>query len=222
MTRGKFITLEGGEGAGKSTQAKLLAARLIADGLAAVVTREPGGSAFAEQVRSFLLSADTAAHTPLSEALMFSAARADHLETLIRPALASGQWVICDRFTDSTRAYQGAAGGLSADVLRTLEHVVVGTDRPQLTIVLDLDAKVGLSRANQRRGAQTPGAFLAVDSYEGRTVAFHQRLRQGFLDIAAAEPNRVVVVQALQNQLLIADQIWDHVRERLLVGIGNS
>ncbi len=216
MTRGNFITFEGGEGAGKSTQARLLAERLKAKGLTAVLTREPGGSAFAEQVRDFILSSATAAHTPLSEALMFSAARADHLEALIRPALARGDWVISDRFIDSTRAYQGAAGGLPLDSIRMLEQLVIGTDTPHLTIVLDLDASAGLLRANHRRGEPTSGPDVAVDAYEGRTLAFHQRLRQGFLDIAKAEPQRVAVVDGLQTPQAIADQVWAHVSRRLL------
>jgi dTMP kinase len=216
MTRGKFITFEGGEGAGKSTQARLLADRLRAKGLTAVLTREPGGSAFAEQVRDFILSRATAAHTPLSEALMFSAARADHLDALIRPALTRGDWVISDRFTDSTRAYQGAAGGLAVETVLKLEHLVVGTDAPHLTIVLDLDASAGLARADQRRGAQSSGAAIAVDAYEGRTLAFHKRLRQGFLDLAKAEPERVAVVDGMLAPQAIADLVWAHVSQRLL------
>jgi dTMP kinase len=214
MVAGKFITFEGGEGAGKSTQAKLLSERLQVAGVATVLTREPGGTPFAEQVRAFLLSGETAAHTPLSEALMFSAARADHLATLIRPALARGRWVISDRFIDSTRAYQGAAGGLAADAVRQLEALVVAGDIPDLTIVLDLDVAAGLGRATRRRGATTVGG--AVDAYEGRTVAFHRQLRQGFLDIARAEPRRVVVIDGQQTPDWIADQVWTAVAERLL------
>jgi dTMP kinase len=215
MTKGRFITFEGGEGAGKSTQAKLLAERLTARGIKTVTTREPGGSPFGEQVRAFILSPDTAPHTPLSEACLFSAARADHLEQVIRPALARGDWVISDRFTDSTRAYQGAAGGLAPETIFALERLVLADTRIDLTLVLDLDAKAGLTRATTRRTAQSPGQFIAVDTFEARTLAFHERLRAGFLAIAKAEPQRVVVIDGQQNPLRIADQVWAVVEERL-------
>jgi dTMP kinase len=215
MIRGKFITFEGGEGAGKSTQAKFLAERLTGCGLEPVLTREPGGSVFGEQVRAFILSPETAAHTPLAEACLFSAARADHLEQLIRPALARRAWVICDRFTDSTRAYQGAAGGLSATDILTLEGLVLGATSIDLTIVLDLDAKVGLTRAHARRGAQSPGLFVQADTFEARTLAFHEKLRAGFLSIAQAEPHRVVVVDGQQSPLHIAEKVWAAVVDRL-------
>ena len=215
MTIGRFITFEGGEGAGKSTQVRLLAERLTAAGVIAVLTREPGGTPFAEKVRDIVLAPESAPKAPLAEALLFSAARADHLDQLIRPALARGDWVICDRFADSTRAYQGAAGGLSHETIAAIEHLALGDLKPDLTVVLDLDPKIGLARANARRGAQTPGAFIASDTFEGRTLAFHERLRQGFLDIAKAEPQRVAVINAFQNQLTIADAVWAFVVERL-------
>lgn len=215
MTTGRFITFEGGEGAGKSTQVRLLAERLTAAGLATVVTREPGGTPFAEKVRDLILAPESAPKAPLAEALLFSAARADHLDQLIRPALARGDWVISDRFSDSTRAYQGAAGGLAPHTISDIERLALGDTQPHLTLVLDLDPKVGLARANQRRGAHSPGAWVVTDTFEGRDLDFHIRLRQGFLDIARAEPARVAVIDAFQNQLAIADAVWAIVAERL-------
>jgi dTMP kinase len=218
MKVGRFITFEGGEGAGKSTQVRLLAERLAARGVVAVVTREPGGTPFAEKVRDIVLTPDTAPKAPLAEALLFSAARADHVDQLIRPALQRGEWVISDRFADSTRAYQGAGGGLPVATVAEIERIALAGLVPDLTIVLDLDPAVGLARADQRRGAQTPGAFVATDTFEGRRLAFHQRLRQGFLDIAHAEPQRIAVIDAFQNPLTIADAVWRLVDERLGLG----
>ncbi len=218
MTTGRFITFEGGEGAGKSTQVRLLAERLAVGGRSVVVTREPGGTPFAEKVRDIVLAPETAPKAPLAEALLFSAARADHIDQLIKPALARGDWVISDRFSDSTRAYQGAAGGLPAAIIAEIERIALGSLAPDLTIVLDLDPAIGLARANQRRVALTPGAFVTSDTFEGRRLAFHQRLRQGFLDIARAEPGRVAVMDAFQNPLLVADGIWRLVAERLSAG----
>lgn len=215
MARGKFITFEGGEGAGKSTQARFLAERLRAQGIQIVLTREPGGSAFAEQVRELILGPHTANHSALSEALLFCAARADHLERTIRPALEAGQWVICDRFSDSTRVYQGVAGGLPKGVIEALERIVVDDTVPDVTIVLDLPAADGLARAQRRNdGAALAGA--EPDGYEGRPLAYHERLRDGFLMIATAEPERCVVIDALQPQVEVAEQVWGTIDMRLL------
>jgi dTMP kinase len=213
MTAGRFITFEGGEGAGKSTQAKLLADRLLTAGIRSILTREPGGSTFAEQVRDFVLSTTTAGHSPLAEALLFYAARTDHLEKVIRPALALGDWVISDRFSDSTRAYQGAAGGVTPHAVETLDQLVVGANRPDLTIVLDLDPTAGLHRATERRNAGASVA-RAADPFEARTVEFHQRLRRGFLDLATAEPARIVVIDAAREPAVIADAVWTTVATR--------
>jgi dTMP kinase len=210
MRRGRFITFEGGEGAGKSTQAGLLAARLRTLGIEAVVTREPGGTAFAEQVREMILSRTTAPHGPLAEALLFYAARSDHLTTLVLPALARDAWVICDRFSDSTRAYQGAAGGVSSRDIEDLERIVVGTHGPDLTILLDLPAEAGLARASSRRG----DAAAAPDAYETRQLNFHRRLRAGFLGIAAAEPGRVAVLDGARGKDVIAGEIWALIEKR--------
>lgn len=217
MTPGRFITFEGGEGTGKSTQARLLSERLRAQGIDVLLTREPGGSAFAEQIRELLLGGALAEHPPLAEALLFSAARADHLAAAIRPALASGTWVICDRFADSTRVYQGAAGGVAPEALDALEQLVVGGTRPALTAVLDLAPAAGLARAKARRLAgETEGAGGEDDPFERRTLAFHERLRAGFLAIAAAEPERCVVIDADLPVHAISEAIWNEVERRLL------
>lgn len=217
--QGRFITFEGGEGAGKSTQIARLAARLDDIGMRHIQTREPGGCPFAETARSILLDPQAAPKSALAQALLFYAARADHLELTIRPALADGAWVLCDRFSDSTRAYQGAAGGIDPATLAVVDHLVVGDTQPDLTILLDLDPKIGLARAHQRRVATTPGSFIAADTYESRHLDFHQRLRAGFLAIAKAEPDRVVVFDAFQNELMIADKIWHHVCTRLTASL---
>lgn len=188
-----FITLEGGEGAGKSTQAARLAATLRArTGRPVTVTREPGGSPRAEEIRTALLAGAAKPYGPFAEALLFSAARLDHLDRLIRPALARGESVVCDRFIDSTRAYQGAAGGLDPAVLTALERVVVGRTRPDLTLILDLPPETGLARAAARGEAAGEGP----DRFEAEALGFHARLRVAFLEIAKAEPGRCAVIDA--------------------------
>ncbi|WP_036302576.1 dTMP kinase [Methylobacterium sp. 77] len=190
---GAFITFEGGEGAGKSTQIGRLAVRLRgASSIPVVTTREPGGSAKAEAIREALLAGTVKRHGPFAEALLFSAARIDHLDTMIRPALARGETVLCDRFADSTRAYQGAAGGLDPALLSALERVVIGNTRPDLTLILDLDPAIGLGRAKARAGEGGGGA----DRFEAEALGFHTRLREAFLAIAASEPERCVVIDA--------------------------
>ena len=164
MKRARFITFEGGEGAGKSTQAERLAARLRARGIACLVTREPGGSPFAERVRDLLLDPSAAERAPLAEALLFYAARADHLVATIRPALAEGTWVLCDRFSDSTRAYQGAASGVDRELLSRLERMVIGPTRPDLTVILDLDPALGLARAAERLATAKAGKTASGDA----------------------------------------------------------
>lgn len=188
--RGFFITFEGGEGAGKSTQIRLLEQYLRGRGHTVVVTREPGGSAGAEAVRHVLLSGAAEPFGPEMEAVLFAAARLDHVEQLIRPALESGAVVLCDRFIDSTRAYQGTVKGLTKAFLSSLEKAAVGETRPNLTIILDIDAEVGLQRASARRGEGS------IDRFEKDTIAVHQKRRDAFLAIAAAEPNRCVVIDA--------------------------
>jgi dTMP kinase len=207
--KGFFITLEGGEGGGKSTQARLLVQRLAGRGYDTLSTREPGGSPGAEKLREVLLSGAVAPLGPAAEAIVFSAARIDHLEKTIRPALAQGAIVVCDRFADSTRAYQGALGNLDPRLVSALEIVTVGPTRPDLTLVLDLPAEVGLRRAAARRGAG------AADRFETEGLAFHQALRQTFLDIAAAEPGRCVVIDASGTPEAVAAAIWRVVAARL-------
>jgi len=210
MSTGKFITFEGGEGAGKSTQAQRLVLRLEEAGQSTVLTREPGGSEKAEQIREFLLSDKAKDIGPLAEAVLFSAARDDHLEKLIRPALKIGKWVVSDRFADSTRAYQGSAS-LKPELIRTLEDVVIGKTRPDLTIILDLAAEKGLTRATERRGRNGRPA----DGFEARDNDFHQSLRDKFLAIAEAEPERCVVIDADQSEEAIGQAVWAAVEGRL-------
>lgn len=206
---GRFITLEGGEGAGKSVQARRLEARLNGLGIEVVRTREPGGSPYAETLRKLILAGFARRFGPEGEALMFSAARIDHLDATIVPALERGQWVVCDRFADSTRAYQGAAGELPAAYIAELERIVVGAHRPDLTLVLDLPAEAGLARAAARRGEG------GADRFESEGLAFHSVLRQAYLDIAAAEPERCAVIDAARSEDEVEAQIWAEVEGRL-------
>jgi dTMP kinase len=216
LERGMFITLEGGEGAGKSTQARRLADRLQRAGRDVVVTREPGGSPFAERLRATILDGAMPAHGPLTEALLFYAARSDHLVATIRPALERGGIVICDRFSDSTRVYQCHAGGLDLATFETLERLVVGALRPDLTFVLDLPAAEGLQRVRARRAGQgAPSGDDRLDGFERRALAFHEQLRQGFLDIAAADPERCRVVDAMADVETISQHIAGETLARL-------
>ena len=209
QARGRFITLEGGEGVGKSVQAGRLEARLAGLGLQVVRTREPGGSPGAEALREAILTGFAAGFSPGAQALLFAAARIDHLEKTILPALKRGAWVVSDRFADSTRAYQGAAGSLPPEFIATLERLTVGPNRPDLTLILDLAPDIGLERAAERRQA-TP-----ADRFEAEGLAFHETLRRAFLDIAAAEPERCVVVDAGRSEEAVAGAIWSAVEARL-------
>jgi len=206
VAQGRFITFEGGEGAGKSTQVRRLAARLGA-GREVVATREPGGSPGAEAIRALLVQGEADRWSPVTETLLMYAARRDHIERVIAPALERGAWVVCDRFADSTRAYQGAAGGTDPALIRTLETAILGAVRPDLTLVLDLPVAEGLSRAGGRGDAE--GRF------ESKGAAFHERLRQAFLDIAAAEPERCVVIDATRTPDEVEALIWAAVADRL-------
>jgi dTMP kinase len=202
----RFITFEGGEGSGKSTQARLLVERLQAEGIDALLTREPGGSQLGEQIRTLILESAGAPRSVLAETLLFYAARADHLEKLIRPALAGGRWVICDRFSDSTRVYQGVAGGLKSSVFDTLEEMVVFPTTPDLTFVLDIEPATGLKRANER-----PRTQAEPDAFEKRDLAYHQCLREGFRAVAAAHPRRCRLLDATREPQAIAVEIWRNV-----------
>jgi dTMP kinase len=208
--KGRFITFEGGEGVGKSTQLARLAEHLRDCGFEVVTTREPGGTPKAEKLRAFLLSGRAAPLGPLAEAALFSAARAGHVETLIAPALKRGAWVLCDRFADSTRAYQGARGGVDAMTLALLERAAVGDTRPDLTIMLDLPAQDGLTRAATRRNGE------AVDRFESEAPTFHEELRQAFLDIAESEPERCCVIDAGMSIDDVARAVQRVVHDRFL------
>lgn len=199
---GLFITFEGGEGSGKSTQIRRLAARLDAEARPVLVTREPGGTPEAEAVRALLVSGDVARWTAKSEALLNYAAREQHLEQVIRPALAQGRIVLCDRFMDSTRAYQGYAGGCDLGFIDALEKAVVGTTRPNLTLIFDLAPAVGLARAHER------GDAVAEDRYERKGLAFHKKLREGFLDILRRDPKRCRLIDAAQEVDAVAEDVW--------------
>jgi len=188
VTRGCFITFEGGEGAGKSTQIRRLAERLRAEARDVVLTREPGGSPGAESIRELLLNGAVDRWSPLTEALLMNAARRDHIERVIAPALARGAVVLCDRFADSTRAYQGAGGAVDLNVIAELEAAVVGEMRPDLTLIFDLPVAEGLRRALSRNGGE--------ERFEAKGEAFHERLRAAYLDIARSEPDRCVVIDA--------------------------
>ena len=190
MARGFFITFEGGEGAGKSTQIERLAHKLRDKRYPVVVTREPGGSPGAEAIRHVILSGAAEPFGPEMEALLFAAARADHVEQLIRPALRRGKIVLCDRFVDSSRVYQGMAGNVDAGLLAEIERVSVNGVMPDMTLILDIDPKEGLRRAAARRGEDQ------ADRFEKETLAVHKRRRQAFLDIARKEPKRCVVIDA--------------------------
>ncbi|MAG97946.1 MAG: dTMP kinase [Alphaproteobacteria bacterium] len=204
---GRFITLEGGEGTGKSTQSEMLVAALTAQGIEVVASREPGGSPGAEEIRSLLVSGDPGRWDPMSEALLHFAARHDHLERTIRPALDAGRWVVCDRFVDSTLAYQGEGQGLGAEPLKALQHLVIGDFAPDLTLILDLSVEDGLARAAARGGGE--------DRYERMGADFHRRLRQAFLDIASAEPERCAVIDATGDAAAVHAAIMARLAERL-------
>lgn len=207
MTRGIFITFEGGEGAGKSTQIRRLAERLRADGRDVVLTREPGGSPGAESIRELLLNGETDRWSPLTEALLMNAARRDHIERVIAPALARGAVVLCDRFADSTRAYQGAGGQVATAVIAQLETAVVGDMRPDLTLIFDLPVEEGLRRALSRNGGE--------ERFEAKGAAFHERLRAAYLDIARAEPERCAVIDATATLDAVEAAILAAVQPRL-------
>lgn len=212
MATGKFITLEGGEGAGKSTQAQILSGRLRQTSHETLLTREPGGSEKAEEIRKAILEGKAKDYGPFAEALLFSVAREDHLEKTIRPALERGVWVICDRFADSTRAYQGVSG-LRSDVIDVLERLIVADTKPDLTIVLDLPAEDGLQRAAARAAEAGNGA--PPDRYEAMDRAFHEELRHAFLAIAEKAADRCTVVNAQQSESAVAEDIWEAVVRRL-------
>ena len=209
MGRGRFITLEGGEGAGKTTQVALLQAALRGAGIDALATREPGGAPGAEAIRPLLVQGAPGRWDALGEALLHYAARRDHLVTTVRPALQAGTWVICDRFADSTMAYQGFGLGLGAEPIAALDHMVVGDTRPDLTLILDLPVTAGLRRAAARHGD--------AQRYERMDLDFHRRVRQGFLEIARGDPGRCVVIDAAGGIEATHAAVRDAAGERLQV-----
>ncbi|WP_374576465.1 dTMP kinase [Phenylobacterium sp.] len=207
MSQGRFITFEGGEGVGKSTQIRRLATRLTEAGREVVATREPGGSPGAEAIRDLLVQGAADRWSPVTETLLMYAARRDHIERVIRPALARGAWVVCDRYADSTRAYQGAAGGTDPGLIAAMETFVLEEVRPDLTLVFDMTPEAGLARAADRTHAET--------RFESKGAAFHARLRQAFLDIARAEPGRCEIIDAAQSIDAVEAAVWRAVDHRL-------
>jgi dTMP kinase len=207
--RGRFITFEGGEGSGKSTQIKRLNDRLTAAKLRAILTREPGGSPGAEIVRHLVLSGVGKLLGPDAETLLFAAARDDHVRSVIQPALNQGIWVLCDRFSDSTRVYQGALGRVQPAVLKAMQRVTIGDLKPDLTIILDVPVEIGLERAATRRGNG------AADRFEAEDMQFHQELRDAYRQIATAEPERCVLIDAAAEPNIVAANVWAALRDRL-------
>ncbi|MBK9078655.1 MAG: dTMP kinase [Hyphomicrobium sp.] len=205
MQRGRFITFEGGEGTGKSTQARRLAERLERAGIATLVTREPGGTALGEDIRALILK--DRPQDPLTELLLFAAARAEHMTAVIRPALDDGTWVISDRFIDSTRVYQGKLYAIEPELIALLEKYTVGHEIPDLTLILDLPPDAGLERAASRG---------TLSRYDAERIETHETLRQGFLEIATSEPDRCVLIDGNLPIESVATAVWHAVTERLL------
>jgi dTMP kinase len=215
--RGRFISFEGGEGSGKSTQIKILAERLAAVKLQTIVTREPGGSPGAEIIRHLVLSGMGKLLGPEAETLLFAAARDDHARTVIEPALKQGTWVLSDRFSDSTRVYQGALGQVAPEILNAMQRVTIGDLKPDLTVILDVPVEIGLKRAAVRRGN------AAADRFESEDLNFHQRLRDAYRQIAANEPERCVLIDATEDQAKVAANIWSALRGRFFAAsAGNA
>jgi len=208
----RFITFEGGEGVGKSTQVKRLVARLEARGISAVRTREPGGTKKAEDVRAFILQGRSEPWGPGAEAILFAAARHDHVTTLIAPSLAAGKWVISDRFHDSTRAYQGLTGGVNDKLIQGLETLALDGHAPDLTIVLDMDPETAFARVNSRELEQA--LTQTGDRFEKEDLDWHQRLRSSFLAIAGANPDRCIVLSADRSADDLEQAVWDAISQR--------
>lgn len=206
MVAGKLITFEGGEGAGKSTQARYLAERLRGLGHAVLVTREPGGTPLGESIRELILSSRPCG---LTEFLLFAAGRAEHVAQRIAPVLAAGQWVVCDRFIDSTRVYQGRLAGIDAAFVESIEKATLAGVWPALTVILDLPPEIGLERALKRGVA---------NRFDRAELVFHQELRAGFLDVARREPERIAVIDASGSEAEVAEMVWAEVVRRLSPG----
>lgn len=215
-TPGRFITFEGGEGSGKSTQIQLLADRLNGSDHRTIVTREPGGSPGAEIVRHLLLSGMGKLLGADAETLLFAAARDDHVQQVIKPALDRGVWVLCDRFTDSTQVYQGKLGKVEPGLINALERVTIGDLKPDLTLVLDVPVAVGLARAIKRRGK------VEADRFEQENFEFHEILRDSYRQLAAENPARCVLINANADADAVSARVWDAVRERLFAQAPNE
>lgn len=213
--QGRFITFEGGEGAGKSTQISRLKGRLEAEGITVVVTREPGGSPGAEKIRQMLLGGEAKDLGPRGEAMLFAAARADHVDNTIRPALERGDWVLCDRYADSTRVYQGEAG-VDPDYLDLLETAAVAGIRPELTILIDVPADIGMKRVGSR-GADTD--LAGPDRFENDELGVHERRRILFLDLAQQEPHRFAVIDGRETPDEVETKIWEAVLAHFSEGL---
>ena len=207
MSRGYFITFEGGEGAGKSTQVRTLAARLAAAGIDPIVTREPGGTPGAEAIRALLVTGEPGRWDAATEALLMNAARADHVARTIRPALAAGRWVLCDRYADSTFAYQGAGKGADRPTLSALHQIATGGLWPDLTLLLDLPVAEGLARTVDRRSGES--------RFEAHGADFHERIRTAFLARAEADPERFRIIDASAPPDAVAEAVWEAVAELL-------
>jgi dTMP kinase len=207
MQKGKFITFEGGEGSGKSTQAQEIHYFLKQRGIKSLVTREPGGSPGAELIRNLLVHGEVERWDAITEALLLNAARRDHLVSVIWPELEQGIWVICDRFADSSIAYQGFGHGLPLQALEALYTLIAGTFKPDLTFIFDLDVKLGLARAKMRQGSG--------DRYERMDIEFHERLRAGYQMLALKDPFRYVSIDASFSPAIVTQAVLNHLCQRL-------
>ncbi|MBL8713435.1 MAG: dTMP kinase [Alphaproteobacteria bacterium] len=219
MTKGVFITLEGGEGTGKSTQVKMLGAALTAAGLNAVMTREPGGTDQAERIRNLLIQRDAGNFDPLTEAMLMMSARREHLVNKIWPSMEQGKWVVSDRFVDSTRAFQGYGMGLDQGLIDRIYAMIAGDFQPDLTFMFDIDAEKGLSRSLKQLAVTADKNESTEDRYERMGVPFHNRLRQGFLEIAKRFPDRCVIIDAAQDIATIHGQILKNIETRFGVSL---
>jgi dTMP kinase len=212
VTRARFITFEGGEGVGKSTQVKRLLSNLERHDIRAIRTREPGGTPKAEAIRSFILQGRSESWGAGGEAVLFAAARLDHVNQLIAPNLRSGTWVLSDRFHDSTRAYQGLTGGVDTKLIGALETLALNGNNPDLTIILDMDPETAFERVAAREIEE--GLAQTGDRFEKEELEWHRRLRTGFLAIAKANPDRCVVISAEQSEDALEEAVWDLVSRR--------
>lgn len=219
MAKGVFITLEGGEGTGKSTQVKMLGAALAAAGLDAVMTREPGGTDQAERIRNLMIQRDAGNFDPLTEAMLMMSARREHLVNKIWPSMEQGKWVVSDRFVDSTRAFQGYGMGLDQGLIDRIYQMIAGDFQPDLTFVFDIDAEKGLSRSLKQLAVTADKNESTEDRYERMGVPFHNRLRNGFLEIAKRFPDRCVIIDAAQDIATIHGQILKTIETRFGISL---